>query len=559
MNRMQKIKIIIIGLFLSTILIGQDTIILKKAEVDKNGVPAKKFSGKVEIIEADKTIKIITSKRMIFFSFNDVDEVFDENEKLIWSNEQYNSRLNKELKLSKNKVIVNTKTGRIHQSKVLHLPDLLYQKAYDYKDLALSEGFELCKACFDLRPDIYDYDLEKQLTTQAIIAVKNRYEIMYEHEKLEFLSKMMLSVLDKWPESLKGYSYRLQIIRDDYPNALAIAGGNLYLTTGLIDMVENDKELEGVIAHEIAHIERRHTLRSFKAYQAKQLNARAIALLMSALVVVSGNSNVDALSQITELLSEYSTILAVKGYSRELEMEADMFSQIYFEQNKLNKRNLITVFDRLSTYSSTRLGYIPQTNAFSDHPSIINRINRVKDGSLYTLPEPIIIKLTPVGILNTQWNGPITDHLPPIKERLSQKEKRIFRSVENNFISIRIDNFYVAPSLTSTDYTNLFLLGSIINNHWKHYTLKEIKLNFPGKTGMISFSGLNDVNIFAGGNTEFIGNVSIKNFLSESVVQEILNKNLLGYVSVSQISIDDEKKIKKSFMEIQIASLITIE
>ena len=56
---MQKIKIIIIGLFLSTILIGQDTIILKKAEVDKNGVSAKKFSGKVEIIEADKTKKII--------------------------------------------------------------------------------------------------------------------------------------------------------------------------------------------------------------------------------------------------------------------------------------------------------------------------------------------------------------------------------------------------------------------------------------------------------------------------------------------------------------------
>ena len=65
--------------------------------------------------------------------------------------------------------------------------------------------------------------------------------------------------------------------------------------------------------------------------------------------------------------------------------------------------------------------------------------------------------------------------------------------------------------------------------------------------------------LFAGGNTEFVGNVSIKSFLSESVVQEILNKNLLGYVSVSQISIDDEKKIKKSFMEIQIASLITIE
>ena len=182
---------------------------------------------------------------------------------------------------AQNRVVVNTKTERIHLSRVLHLPDSLYQKEYDNKDLAINDGFELCKACFDSRPDIFDYDLEKQLTTQSIIAIKNRYEIMYEHERLESLSDIMSSVLKKWPEPLKGYSYRLQIIRDDSPNALAVAGGNIYLTTGLIDMVENDKELEAVIAHEVAHTERRHTLRSFKAYQRKQLGAKAIALLMT--------------------------------------------------------------------------------------------------------------------------------------------------------------------------------------------------------------------------------------------------------------------------------------
>ena len=57
-----------------------------------------------------------------------------------------------------------------------------------------------------------------------------------------------------------------------------------------------------------------------------------------------------------------------------------------------NKKNLITIFDRLSTYSLTRLGFIHQANAFSDHPSIINRIKRVKDGSLYILPEPLQLK-----------------------------------------------------------------------------------------------------------------------------------------------------------------------
>ena len=189
---------------------------------------------------------------------------------------------------SQDRVIVNTNTGRIHIPGVLHLPDSLYQKEYDNKDLAVKGGFDFCNACFDIRPEIYDYDLEKQLITQAIIATKNNYEIMYEHERLEFLSELMSNILRKWPEPLKGYSYRLQVIRSESPNALAIAGGNIYLTTGLIDMVENDAELEAVLVHEIAHVERRHTLKSFKEYQKKQLGVKAVAMLMTTLSVASG-------------------------------------------------------------------------------------------------------------------------------------------------------------------------------------------------------------------------------------------------------------------------------
>ena len=460
---------------------------------------------------------------------------------------------------AQNRVVVNTKTERIHLSRVLHLPDSLYQKEYDNKDLAINDGFELCKACFDSRPDIFDYDLEKQLTTQSIIAIKNRYEIMYEHERLESLSKMMSSVLEKWPEPLKGYNYRLQIIRDDSPNALAIAGGNIYLTTGLIDMVETEKELEAVIAHEIAHVERRHTLRSFKVFQKKQLSARAIALLMSTIAVASGSQNVDAISKLTQLLTDYSTVLAIKGYSRELEIEADMFAQLYFKENELNKKNLLTVFDRLATYSSTRLGYIPETNAFSDHPSISHRINRVKDGYFYKLTEPIVIELNPVGIFNTQPIVLSTDGQPPIKNRLSQKEKEVLRSVEHNFISIRIDRLFIVPSPNSINHTDLFLLGSIKNNHGIHYTLKEMNLFFPGKSNLTPLSGFNDVYIFYGENTEFVGHFTVFEYLSESIAEEILKKQLMGYVTVSRISIDEEKKIKKNLIEIQIASLITVK
>ena len=143
---------------------------------------------------------------------------------------------------------------------------------------------------------------------------------------------------------------------------------------------------------------------------------------MTTLSVASGNPNVDALSQISKLLVDYSTILATKGYSRELETEADMFAQLYFQENKFNNKNLLTVFDRLATYTSTRLGYIPVTNAFSDHPSIISRIKQVRDGDFYILKEPLFISLIPVGML-TSPTGPRVMG-PPIKaiNKLTKKE-----------------------------------------------------------------------------------------------------------------------------------------
>ena len=361
--------------------------------------------------------------------------------------------LTQALIFSQNSVIVNTKTGRIHNFGVLHLPDSLDQKEYKNKDLAVEDGFEFCKACFDLRPELFDYDLEKQLTSQAIIAIKNRYEIMYEHERLEFLNGLMGVVLKRWPEELRGYSYRLQIIRDESPNALAIAGGNIYLTTGLIDMVENDAELEAVLVHEIAHVERRHTLRSFKEYQKKQLGVRALALLMTTLSVASGNPNVDALSQLTKILTEYSAILAVKGYSRDLEMEADMFAQLYFKENQLNERSIITVLDRFATYTTTRLGYISNVNAFSDHPAILNRIRQVESGRFYKYSDPLKLYLNPVGIFLS--DKPVLFATPTEEPRvkpqylLNQNDKLLLSGIDDGFISIEIDRYYLDIAISN--------------------------------------------------------------------------------------------------------------
>ena len=461
---------------------------------------------------------------------------------------------------AQNRVVVNTQTGRIHLSGVYHLPDSSFQKKYEKIELAKSEGFELCTACFDSRPNISDYDLEKQLATQSIIAIKQRYEVMYEHDQLDLIRKIMKSVLVKWPEPLKGYSYRIQIIRDDSPNAFALAGGNIYLTTGLIGMVENEDELEAVIAHEIAHVERRHTLRSYKQFQRKQLSLKAITLLMSTIATASGNQNIDAISQLTKLMAEFSALLAIKGYSRELETEADMYAQLYFRKNDLNIRALLSVFDRLATFSATRLGYVVESNAFSDHPSIRERMNRVEFGKFYDLDESITIQLNPVGVLKLiTSNEPIINGQPPIKDRLSPREKRELADVNFGFLSIIIDKIFVFPSSPITNKAEILLMGSIINNHRDNYTLNNFNLYFPGKSGLTQLNGVSEIYVFNGSTAEFKGSMTVFDYLSDDITKEIIMKRLMGYITVSRVSVDEEMSVKKNFAGIQIASLITVK
>ncbi len=62
------------------------------------------------------------------------------------------------------------------------------------------------------------------------------------------------------PETYQGY--RFSIIRSNSINAFAVPSGYIFITTGLINMASDEDELAGVIAHEVVHIVKKHSLES---------------------------------------------------------------------------------------------------------------------------------------------------------------------------------------------------------------------------------------------------------------------------------------------------------
>jgi Zn-dependent protease with chaperone function len=73
------------------------------------------------------------------------------------------------------------------------------------------------------------------------------------------------------------YRYRFHVAKHDAVNAFAVPGGIIVVHTGLIDATRRPEELAGVLAHEVQHIEQRHSLRAF----IKDLGLRGLWMLLT--------------------------------------------------------------------------------------------------------------------------------------------------------------------------------------------------------------------------------------------------------------------------------------
>lgn len=109
--------------------------------------------------------------------------------------------------------------------------------------------------------------------------------------------------------------YRVTVLDSPVVNAFALPGGYVYVTRGLMALVNDEAELAGVIGHEIGHVNARHSAQ-------RQTAALGTSLLGAVLGAVVGS---DAVNQIAGLGGQ--GLLA--SYSRDQEYEADMLGVRY--------------------------------------------------------------------------------------------------------------------------------------------------------------------------------------------------------------------------------------
>ncbi len=223
----------------------------------------------------------------------------------------------------------------------------------------------LLGACADVNlfPVSEDARLGAELDRE-IRANTRQYRILSHPDAQRYVQSLVDRILTA-PEIRyrKVFAYRVTLLQDDQTiNAFCTPGGYIYVYTGLLKFVDNEATLAAVLAHEIAHAERRHaTERMTKALGAQ--------LLME---IVLGKRP----DRTAELAANLFTGLALLANSRSDEAEADEFSFRYLRSTQWYPGALIFFFEKLAQQRQSRLPALERL--LSTHPLPEDRIEAMR-------------------------------------------------------------------------------------------------------------------------------------------------------------------------------------
>jgi predicted Zn-dependent protease len=117
--------------------------------------------------------------------------------------------------------------------------------------------------------------------------------------------------------------FKFRVLRDPMVQAMAEPNGTIYVTTGLLSLLENEAQLAGVLGHESAHVFERHGYLRNRSERKKNLTINILQIVASAAPVGPNFSQtVQLYGQIVQLGAEISggvLVASIFGYSREME------------------------------------------------------------------------------------------------------------------------------------------------------------------------------------------------------------------------------------------------
>ena len=172
-----------------------------------------------------------------------------------------------------------------------------------------------------------------------------------------------ITINSEVPYLYKGY--RVAIIDTDEINAMATPGGHIFVSRGLIKSVDSEDALAAVIAHEIGHIQLKHSISAIKSSRV----TTAISKTAKASVLVAAENND----------SEYKNKLAKLGISEEDIQQAT--SELFDAQEKLLSTLVNSGFSKEQEYAADSKALTLMADAGYDPNAMLDMLNLISGNS----------------------------------------------------------------------------------------------------------------------------------------------------------------------------------
>jgi predicted Zn-dependent protease len=206
---------------------------------------------------------------------------------------------------------------------------------------------------------------EKKMGKKVFLEMEGKVDFVRDLTLQAFLDKMGRSLVAQINPT--PFEFKFYLINAPDPNAFALPGGYIFITTGILVLAENEQEVAAVLSHEISHVTGRHISQLIE--KSKGISIASMAAVIAAMLAGGGGAGSQAAVAMAMATGE---ALSLK-YTREMEVDADHNGLQLLIKAGYDPNGMITFMNKMLRMS---LALAPGVPAYlSDHPGMEDRVS----------------------------------------------------------------------------------------------------------------------------------------------------------------------------------------
>jgi predicted Zn-dependent protease len=218
----------------------------------------------------------------------------------------------------------------------------------------------------DVAGGVNFYSLEKEIALGKSLAqeVERQAKIIDDPVIAEYVNRIGQNIVRNSDAKVP---FTIKVLDSEEVNAFALPGGFFFVNSGLILKADNEAELAGVMAHEIAHVACRHGTK-----QATKGELAQIGMIAASIFVPYTMAGYGAMQGANILIP-----LGFLKFSRSAEREADHYGLQYLYKSGYDPTAFVDFFEKIETMERKKPGTI--SKVFATHPMNDDRIKSAQE------------------------------------------------------------------------------------------------------------------------------------------------------------------------------------